>query len=194
MTSLEDAPDLFEAPESDEDRAGYRLRSLSHLTWAMRKLAGIERERLEVSTTAQAEIDRIQDWAAREDARWARDASWFRSLAEEYALTQRAVDPRRKSVETPYGVAKTREQAGAWEFDDAAFLAWASENHEDLVDVKVETRVRKGDAKKVLQVAGNGVVDPVTGEEVPGIKVGDPTVTASVSVDLHLLADDENDR
>jgi hypothetical protein len=192
--ALEDAPDLFDAPEADEDRAGYRLRSLSHLTWAVRRLAILRRRRLDVSTTAQAEIDRVQAWAAREDAKLARDAGWFEAIIAEYALDERARDERRKSIATPYGVVKTRVSAGAWDVDPDALLPWLAEHRPDLLRRKVTEAPDLAAMRRALAVEGGEVFDRDSGVPVPGVKVGEPTVTASVDVDLDLHADDEADR
>jgi hypothetical protein len=189
MTDLSDAPDLFEAPEADEERAGYRLRSLSHLTWAVRKLADTRRRRLEIATVAQAEIDRIQTWAAEQDARWARDAAWFESLAVEYALTHRT--DHEKSFPTPYGVVKTREKAGAWDVDPDALLPWLAEHRPDLVRRKVSEAPDLPGMRKAFSAERGEVFDRDSGVPVPGVKVGEPTVRVAVDVDLGLHAEDE---
>jgi hypothetical protein len=193
MTDLEDAPDIFDFPAEDDERVGYRLRSLSHLTWAMRKLRDLRLRRLDIHTTAQAEIDRVQRWAADEDEKLTRDADWFRSLIEAYALDLRARDERQKSVTTPYGVVRTRMTGAPWNIDEATFLAWLAEHRPDLV--KTTRAVRLADAKRAfgLTVQDGLIHDPASGEAVPGVKVGEPSITASVDIDLDLHADEEDE-
>lgn len=188
MTALEDAPGLFEAPV-EEERAGYRLRSLAHLSWAMGRLAAIQRRRLDVKTTAQAEVDRVRRWEAEEDAREARDAAWFEAIIQAYALDHR--DDHRKTFTTPHGVVKTRTVQAPWDIDDGALIPWLRQHRPDLV--KTTEAVRVGDVKRELGrgVEAGLVYDPTTGEPVPGVKVGEPSLTASVEVDLRLHAEDE---
>lgn len=193
--SLEDAPDLWEVP-TEEERPGYRLRSLSHATWAARKLRDLRRRRLDIHTTAQAEIDRIQAWAAREDEKLAPDIDWFRSLVEEFALTERRRSGGKvKSVSTPYGGVRTRVTSAPWTVTDKdALMAWLEKHRPDLVRRKPapDPEFALGDAKKALTVQDGEVFDPQSGEPIPGLKVGEPGITATAEVDAAVLADEED--
>lgn len=202
--SLEDGADRYDTPEEDE-RTGYRLKSFDHFVWAMRKLRDKRRRKTEVQTTAQAEVDRlmalvqddidiIRDWERKQVGQLGRDIDWFRSLAEEYVLAERerTKNDRRpiKSISTPYGVARTRGTGAPWDIcDEAALLAWLEEHHPELV----KTTVKLTEAKKLLgpTVLDGALYDPETGEQVPGVKVGEPGVTASAETDQGLHAEDE---
>lgn len=183
LDDLATAPDFVDLPEGEEERAAFRIDGPHTATWAMRKLRDVQRRRAEIQTTAEREINRVQDWAAREDAKHARDADYFTSLLTVYALAQRAESGgRAKSVTTPYGTVTTRQKRGAWTVDEAAVLAWARVHRPEIV--KVAESLLLGEAKKVLAVEENWVIDPASGEVVDGISVAPDSLTATVSVDL----------
>jgi len=180
---LSQAPDLCEVPESEEARTAFRVDGIATATWACRKLRDVEVQRAKIRATAQAEIDRIQLWAAAQDDALARDAHWFEGLLTDYALRLRAdTGGRTKSVSTPYGVVKTRESTVTWDIDQDTVLAWAKTGRPELV--KVVESLRLSDAKKALKVADGLVIDPATGEAVPGVRILPGGLTASVTVDL----------
>lgn len=176
--SLARAADGRDVPETDEAREAFRIDGPASAAWAMRKLRDARRHQAEVRAVADDEIERVQAWASAEHAKRERDAAWFEGLLRRWALDCRAADPRAKTVSTPYGVVSTRPSAGAWDVDDSAVLAWAREARPELV--QVTEKLRLGDAKKALTVDGGKVVDPTTGEVVPGIEVGPSRITATV--------------
>jgi hypothetical protein len=178
--SLAHAVDLRDVPESDELREAYRIDGPGSAAWAMRKLRDARTRQAEVRAVADAEIERVQAWADTEHAKYERDAAWFEGLLTRWALDCRAADPRAKSVSTPYGTVTTRETAGAWTVDDAAVLEWARGRRPELVQVRESLRL--ADAKKALTVADGKILDPATGEVVPGIEVGPSRVTATVKL------------
>jgi hypothetical protein len=184
MTAHEDlteATDLYEAPEDPEAREAFRITGPGQATWAMRKLRDARAAQADVAAVAQAEIDRIQAWATAEHDRIEHNAGFFEGLLTRWALDLRAADPRSKTVSTPYGAVVTRATRGTWSVDPDAFLGWAKAARPDLVQTIEKPRI--GDAKKVLAVDGiGGVVDPDTGEQVPGIEVGPDKVTATVTL------------
>ena len=168
-------------PSQREDGQPYRIGGLAEATWAMRKLRDIERKRAEIRSIAEEEIDRVQQWATAEDGKFGHEAGYFTALLIDYALRQRAEDPRRKSVSTPHGVVHTRESGGGWTAGPEA-LEWARKARPDLV--RVTEAFALADARKALTATEAGVVDPTTGDLVPGVTVAPKTVTASVDVDL----------
>lgn len=190
--------------ESDEPREPFVVDNDRKADWAMRRLRETRLARLELATRAQAEIDphqaeidRIRAWQKGEDAKLAPDADYFRGLMEAYALSERerTKDDRkpRMSISTPHGAIKTRATGASWDIEnEAAFVAWLKEHHPHLV--KTTDAVRLADAKKALDaIPGGFVIDPDSGEVVPGVKVGEPGVSASVDVDLGVHAEGEEE-
>lgn len=182
-TSLAEAPDTYEVPAEPDARFAYQLQSLEHATWAMRRLRDLQRQRLDVVATATREIDRVSRWAAEQDSRLSHDVEFFESILTAYALDRRAADAKQKTLSTPFGEVGTREVAPAVAVEDpAAFIAWAKQERPELV--KVAESVRAADAKKALVVADGKVIDPKTGEVVPGAAVTPGKVTATVRPDV----------
>jgi hypothetical protein len=173
-------PGPWHVPDSDEDRATYQVAGAGHAAWAARRLAQVTRKRGEIQAIAEQEIARIEAWATRRDAPLARDAAFFESTLVAYALAVRAADGRRKSVTLPHATVQTRTVGGAWEAAPEA-LAWAAESRPDLVEVT--RRFSLSAARRALAVTPDGVVDPTTGDLVPGLTVTPKHVTASVTVD-----------
>lgn len=172
-------PDEWEVPAGDEERERFRVEGERQAVWAMRRARDVARRRAEIQAIAEEEIDRIQRWASDADAPLARDARYFEGLLIRYALDVRAADPRRKSVTTPYGTVRTRETGGGWTASPEA-LEWARVARPELV--KVTETFALSDAKRTLTATEDGVVDPATGDLVPGITVAPRTVTATVEV------------
>jgi hypothetical protein len=185
MTAHEDlteATDLYEAPEDPEAREAFRITGPGQATWAMRKLRDARAAQADVAAVAQAEIDRIQAWATAEHDRIEHNAGFFEGLLTRWALDLRAADPRSKTVSTPYGEVRTRTVPGKWDVhDEALVVAWARGSRPGLMQVRESLRL--ADAKKALDVTDDGrVIDPETGEIVPGIEVGPAQVTATVTL------------
>lgn len=177
--SLENASYDQAAPVTDEGREAFRVDGLETAAWCMRKLARVHAQRAEISRVAQAEIDRVEDWASVQDSRWARDAAYFEGLLGRYALEVRAADPRQKSVSTPHGTVRTREVGGGWTVTEDA-VDWAEKEHPEWV--RSVRSLAVVEARKGLTVTESGVVDAVSGQLVPGITVAPKVMKASVEL------------
>jgi phage host-nuclease inhibitor protein Gam len=191
VTTIDDPDDIADVadsvvPESDEDRADYVVADESVLWVVLRRLRAVERKRTALEARVQAEVNRLEAWHAERDAPLLNDAQGLRRLAEEYAVAERTrTHGRVKSVATPYGVVKTRESGCGWQVaDEDALMTWAWANRTDLV--KTVQTFALADAKRVLKDDGGTVVDPKSGEIVPGLKVPSKTLIASV----HLAVDE----
>ena len=126
-----------------------------------------------------AEKARVGDWLARE-TQYDRDAAeQIETRLEEWILLQReATGGKVKSRVFPHGRITTRVRGGGWT-PTAETVEWAKTAHPGLVRV-VET-FAVDTAKHVLAVVDGVVIDPATGETVPGITVEPKTITAAVS-------------
>ncbi|WP_031517715.1 host-nuclease inhibitor Gam family protein, partial [Desulfofalx alkaliphila] len=81
----------------------------------------------------------------------------------------------------PYGTLKMRAQQPQYQRDDAAIKEWARVNRPEVL-VQQEPKLDWAALKKVLQVAGDKLVDPETGETVPGVVVVERQPKFSVEV------------
>lgn len=173
---LDDFP-VVEAPDGEE---AARLADLDQAVRVARSLRAVELRRREIQAAADAEIDRIREWAARADRPLATRAEYLEMLLQQFALAERAAG-RGKSLTTPYARVATREVAGRWVVSGEA-LEWAEVHRPDLV--KVTRSLPVSEVRGALTVTPEGVVDPSSGELVPGVTVEPGRVTATVTVDL----------
>jgi len=164
-----------------EVREAFRVEDDQQATWAMRKLAAARNRIAEIESIANAEIDRIQEWADAECRQPMRDAEYFKFILTEYARDQRATEGR-KTISTPYGAVKSRMSQEKFVVEDQdAFLEWARKNHPEFIRVKeLPDLVALKDS--ALNVPG-AAVDSESGEVIPGLRSepGSPTFTVEVS-------------
>ncbi|MFZ5852292.1 MAG: host-nuclease inhibitor Gam family protein [Actinomycetota bacterium] len=169
-------------PPAEAGREHFRIADLAQAAWAMRKLRQAQARIDEVKAVADAEIERVQAWAEAAISGHAKDRAYFEGLLVDYALRCREENPKVKSLALPGGRVATRESGGGWTaVDMAALVAWAEARHPDLVEVRKNVPLTA--AKRALQAAGDVVVDPDSGEVVPGLAVGPKGITATVTLD-----------
>jgi hypothetical protein len=108
---------------ADGDEHGWRIVDDDGAEWALRKIAGAERELAELQRRADAWAAKIAAWfqqAAREPAR---TAEFFTAHVEWFARQQRELG--RKSVVLPSGKVATRTTAACADVgDEAALIGW----------------------------------------------------------------------
>lgn len=162
-------PDYTAPPEApqDADQADKRLRRLAKIR------AAIARD----EEHAASQIEQISAWL---DARLSVHRKAERWEQEGLEMWHRAVlagDPSRKTISLPCGTLKSRTQPAVWEFDDEVFIAWAADNHDELLRrPEPKVSVDRNAAKKALIVPEPGdwlTAAPVTadGEIPPGVVV-----------------------
>lgn len=136
----------------------------------------------EVANTQRARIDL---WLSAELDRVGRQQRWFeQSLFGLHSAILRAT-PKAKTLHLPSGSLRARAQQPEWAYDDEeAFVAWAVEHRPELAPDPVPPplparKPAKAEAKKRLTLADPkarpgmsvGVIDPDSGEVVPGLHV-----------------------
>lgn len=124
--------DELELSRIEEDGALWR---------AMRSLGYVARRRKARLARALAEHQRIDAWLDRDDKSDARREAYHRLIIESFARERRAESAGRvKSIDTPYGLVRTREVKGRVVIADRdAFFEWVhAEDRQDMVRVKEE--------------------------------------------------------
>lgn len=178
MNALQQA-ELFEIEEIEQTneeqreqlKQRFKIETVEQLNWALRKLAVLEAKQEEITALASAERERINQWEKRELEAIQRSREFFEALISEYAGAMRQKDPKWR-VTTPYGQVGFRRQPPKWEWKNEEELVSFLETsgHAELVRVKKEAD--KNGVKKAFEVTSDGrVIDPVTGEVVPGVSV-----------------------
>lgn len=158
--------------EDEGARDRFRLADDGQATWAMRRLARIQAQMTRVRNIADAERQRIQAWEERQLKANERDHDYFSFLLTEYASGERAAHDR-KTIDTPFGVVKSRSGQPVWEVNADEFLDWATEHAPELVKVKASPAL--SEMKKALTVEETETLGLVAmtkdGEVVPGVQI-----------------------
>ena len=162
--------DLFtELTDATTPREAFTVTDTQSATWAMRKLAAIRRREADHIAVADAEIERLTEWAAKVQSKFQREADYFESLLRDYHQRVLFEDERAKTITLPHGKLTYRAQQPEYQRNDDELLAWARVNAPEMVE-SVE-RLAWGEIKKRTAVQGSQLVDAESGEVIPGVTV-----------------------
>jgi hypothetical protein len=182
VSAVVELPEPDGGPATPEELERWRVDGIGSATWAMEKVREIALQQKEIERITEARVERLQSWAAGQVAELQERRDFFEGHLKQYALDVRAANPRRTTVSTPFGEVQTRNAEGRWQVDDDLFLPWAKTHRPELV--RVVESVELAAAKKALYAVDGNVVDPASGELVPGVIPGQRSTTARVKVDL----------
>jgi len=182
------ALDDMGAVDPDHRTGRFKLSDLGQAEWAMRKMRAAQSERDEIAALVKRRIEAameivarelapIQAWGEAETARLDLETAHWETLLIEYhrSVYETDEDPkhrRTKTLRLPMGSLECREGAERIEVDDeAAFLTWAENGHEDLL------RITKAPRRDALRKLDRGPVAVVAGElRTPLVLDGDEPV------------------
>lgn len=169
VTSSGVTEDTAERMDYDETNpatwdAPWSINSDAVADWAARKLAAARQEKERLTCRYVEEIAAAQAWLEREVKGPDRDIAFFEGHLTAYHRSKR---PDGGRYPLRHGVLASRKGSEVVEVDDeAAFVAWAKANREDLLRIKTE--IDKAAVKKIPAKDGRFVVD---GEIVPGVRL-----------------------
>lgn len=177
----EDLDAAMSGPEPDFDATPEAPQGAEHADWLLRRLARTRRQTADVRTVAAAERDRIDTWEAGRLQQLQKETDWLEDALAQYHRAVLAREPKRKSIDLPFGKLISRAQQPEWDIDPDVFLPWAWEHARELVNPgnpkpPVATP-DKAAVKKALSIPGKPkpgeLVHPVTagGEVPPGVAV-----------------------
>lgn len=149
-------------------------------SWAVRKLAKIQKSISENQAVAEAEIKRTQEWLEVVNKPLQTDAEYFIALLNLYHASVLEVDPKAKTIKLPFGDLKAREQQPEFVRDDEALLNWARSNRPEMV--KLNPAVDWASLKKTVAGYEDGVPIDENGQRIEGITVIERGVKFSVEV------------
>lgn len=142
--------------------------SLSSADWVMRKIKENKDRSGEIIDYAKEEIQRLQQFIKKEEARRDNNVTYLEHLLENYLLERREEDPNFK-LKTVTGTASTRKST-SWNYDDEKLIDFLKKN--DMAEfIRVKEEVNKADFKKAVDVIDSIVVIPETGEVIDGVEV-----------------------
>lgn len=171
-----------ELEELQQEYTGFRVTDLDTANWCFRKLQALKHQKNEFENLAQAEMDRIQNWLEARLQTLIRQEEFFNNLLQEYALVQRAADPKFK-ISTPYGKVSFRKQQPKWNYKDETVLN--SLKAASLTDfIKIKEEVNKAELKKAAKVVNGNVLIADTGELIEGIEVVEQPEAIKIEVEL----------
>ena len=160
---------------SAEELEGFNIDSLDKLNWAFRKVSAINEKVKDIKNLAEAERMRIDEWEKKELKCHNESLSYFNYKISEYHDYILSIDPKAKSIKTPYGVSKSvTTKASPIKSDESSLLEYLKNNNPDYVKEVYKQDVDWAEYKKKLTIIdgpdGAFVVDD-NGMIVEGVSV-----------------------
>lgn len=156
--------------QDEQIKERFKIENKEQLNWALRKLAALNEKETEVDELADKELYRIKSWHEKEIGSINSSKSFFESLISAYAINRRETDPKFKSVKTPYGKIGFKKQQPEYVYNDEDLLPFLEDvGYSDLFKIKKEPI--KTEIKKQFKLHDNSLIDPETGEIIPGITI-----------------------
>lgn len=156
--------------QNEETKERFKIEDVNQLNWAMRKLSTLNSKKNGIDELAAKEMERITSWVEKECDSINYTKSFFEGLIMEYAMSERAKDPKFKTITSPYGKVSFKKQLDKWNYDDKKLISFLKDNGlSDLIRVKEEPV--KTEIKKQFKLNDDGRVFDAEGQEVEGITV-----------------------
>lgn len=182
MNSLQQI-ELMEVEEIQSQESKFEINDINSLNWAFRKLTALKSKEKEIKQLANVERDRIAEWEKSELSSITNSVSFFESLITLYHAKQLAVDPKAKTISTPYGKSKTRKSKETPDkANEEVILQYVIENE---MDEFIKNSVKWADLKKslkIVEISGEKVVVDENGQIVPGVIVKPESTSYFVEV------------
>lgn len=160
---------------------GFRVDTPEQAAWAMRKFRVLAQKRAQYVALAEAERERIAAWEQRVTASVDSQIEFFSAHLEGYAIRQRAAGS--KTIEFPDGSIKTRQSGASLEIDKATFIEWANDaKRENFLRVTLAPDLAA--IKSNVVIDGPHVLDPLSGEIIPGLSPIPERVSVKIEPDL----------
>ncbi len=177
--------DFSDKEQISEVKERFKIDNLDSLNWAFRKLSALEAKKREINKLALAEMERIQAWEDAELRSIQGSYDFFQSLVTEYHFKELEQGPKKKTIATPYGKAKSRlSKETPDKASEEKLLAHVKASG---MDEFIKESVKWGDFKKTLKIFeaedGKKVVLDENGQFVQGAIVKPETVKFSVEVE-----------
>ncbi|HDR7932581.1 MULTISPECIES: host-nuclease inhibitor Gam family protein [Bacillus] len=175
--------ELMEVDQLQDAEQQFEVTDINQLNWAFRKISALKAQEKQITTLANDERERITDWEKNELKPIHNSISFFETHIRRYHMEQLEVDPKQKTISTPYGKSKTRKSKEAPEQKNKHdLLQYAIENE---LDDCIKNEVSWTDLKKklkIVEISGEKVVVDENGQIVPGVTVKPESISYSVEV------------
>ncbi len=177
--------EAYREARQEQEREGFVVDDAQKANWALRKIKQLEAKKKENTTLADEEVAVIRDWEREENGKLQQDIDFFTSLLERYHRDLYAQDPDIKTIKMPNGQMKMRVQQPEFRRDDKVLLDWIKNEWVPAVQAQYVRTTEKPDWRELkgyLEVAGDRMVDPESGQVVEGIEVVEREPKFSVEV------------
>lgn len=161
--------------EFEDDR--FAVTDASSADWALMKLGEIERLEAQNKQLANNNINRIQDWLDKQNAKTEDSKNYFNQLLTDYIFEEKAKNPKFK-LTTPNGKLSTRKSQPKWEYNDNTLIESLKANDETDF-IKLKESIDKAGLKKVAMVKDGKVYSP-NGVALEGVTVSPASETAVI--------------
>ena len=171
---------------SAEELEGFNIDSLETLNWTFRKMSAINEKVKDIENLAKAERERIDSWEKKELEPHKNSLQFFERKVSEYHARVLFLDPKLKSIKTPYGVAKSlTKKAYPVKGNEEVLINYLKSNNPDYIKEIRKEDINWSEYKKTLQVV-DGVDGPMVIDEngtiVEGVEVQPETITFKTEV------------
>ena len=166
-----------------EEETKFQITDINSLNWAFRKLSALKSKEKEIKQLVAEEQQRITLWESGELSTVKSSSEFFETLISQYHAKQLEVDPKAKTISTPYGKSKTRASKETPDKEnEEAILQHVIENE---MDDFVKKSLKWADFKKSVSIAdvnGEKVIVDENGQVVPGATVKSASISYTVEV------------
>jgi len=158
-------------PEENKDKKekDFVIDNEAKADWAFQKIAELEEKKKEKEQTAEMRIRQIENWLEDQVEGIDNNIEHLENLLRDYAERLKKEDKDFKTKKLPFGKIQYRKQRPKWNYDDDKLTEYAEESMPDII--KVKKKVDKRELKKKVEVSGETVVNPETGEVIEGVEV-----------------------
>jgi len=174
--------DLSSTESTERAKDQFKITDFATLNWAMRKLSVLDKKRAEEVAVVNTEIERIQQWFAKQDKQYQYSKEYLERLIEDYAKTQRDEDPKWKGSKTPYGKINFHKQKDQWEYDEEALVAYLEKERKTSL-LKVKKEPIKELIKDFFALSNGHLINENTGEIIPGVTITEREAKLSIKLE-----------
>lgn len=161
-----------------------RIDTPEKAAWAMRKYRVLAQRKAQMHALAEAEHRRIEEWLSRVTEPIVGSMDFYTGHLEAWAMSERANG--RKTTDLPDGKVATRQTAVTVAVDKSVFIEWATEaNRLDMLRISYTPDMTA--IKDAVVTNGLDVIDPITGEVIPGLSPVPERVTVKIEPDMNAI-------
>ena len=174
--------DLFgEMVDETAPKGPFEVTDLGSAGWVMRRLLVIRRKVKDIEDTAERDKRLVTEWCEAEVAKLTHKAAHFEGLLADYHQRVLAEDERAKTITLPHGKLTFRAQPPEFTRNDDELLAWARASAPELV--ATTERADWAAIKERARVHGDHLIDPDSGEVIPGVTVTERPAKFAITLD-----------